>query len=95
MFKPFLALLVSVFVALAVTVAPVAKPVPAAITKPKPATTTMILKPDTTLYFSANHDTLKMVKIDSIWITKHFIDSMFFIKADTIVKSSKPALIKK
>jgi hypothetical protein len=99
MFKVILVLLVSVFVVLAVN-APVTKPAPAPAAKPAPvkpvkSVPTLFLKPDTTLYFSANRDTMKMVKTDSIWITKHYIDSLFCVGIDTTVRSSKPVFIKK
>lgn len=98
MFKTFLILLVSISVVLAVTAVPVVKPVPAPAAKQvpvKPSPTTLFVKSDTTLYFSANRDTIKMVKMDSTWITRHYIDSLFFVKADTVVRSSKPVFIKK
>ena len=103
MFKALLVLLVSVSVVLAVNAVPVAKPVPAPapvpVVKSAPAPVkpvpTLTLKPDTVIYSSANRDTVKMIRIDSIWITKHYKDSLFLIGTDTVVKSSKPVYIKK
>jgi len=92
MFKVFLALLFSVFATVAV-MPPKSVPIKSAQTKA--SIPILILKPDTVIYSSASHDTVKMIKIDSIWITKHYKDSLFFTGADTVVRSSKPVFIKK